>query len=269
MKVIIRDDPATSAKEAALQIAATFHNEPHGVLGVATGSSPHALYAALTALVADGLDLSGITVFALDEYVGLDPSHPQSYHSVIDRDVTVPLRLDPSQVFVPEGNVASAAHAAAAYDSAISEAGGILLQILGIGTNGHIGFNEPGSPRDSRTRVVRLAESTRTDNSRFFATSADVPSEAVSQGIGTISEALAIIVMANGSHKAEAVRDAIEGCVTEESPASLLQLHPDVTFYLDRDAASLLRLDDRARDGRDGEWSARMWCTGSSASMSS
>jgi glucosamine-6-phosphate deaminase len=251
MKVIIRKDSATSAEAAALQIVTSFHNESHGVLGIATGSSPQPLYEALTALVADGLDLSGITVFALDEYVGLDPSHPQSYRSIIDRDVTVPLRLDPPRVFVPEGDAAVVTRAAAAYDSAIREAGGIRLQILGIGTNGHIGFNEPGSPRDSRTRVVRLADSTRADNSRFFTTPSDVPSEAVSQGIGTICEALAIIVMANGSHKAEAVRDAIEGPVTEESPASLLQLHPDVTFYLDEDAASLLRPNDRADDKHD------------------
>ncbi|HEY8719614.1 glucosamine-6-phosphate deaminase [Pengzhenrongella sp.] len=251
MKVIIRKDSATSARAAAAQISTSFHSEPHGVLGIATGSSPQPLYEALTTLVADGLDLGGITAFALDEYVGLDPSDPQSYRSIIDRDVTVPLRLDRSRVFVPEGGTAAVTRTAAAYDSAIREAGGIRLQILGIGTNGHIGFNEPGSPRDSRTRVVGLTESTRADNSRFFTTPSDVPSAAVSQGIGTICEALAIIVMANGSHKAEAVRDAIEGPVTEESPASILQLHPDVTFYLDEDAASLLRENDRADDRHD------------------
>ncbi|WIB62118.1 glucosamine-6-phosphate deaminase (plasmid) [Curtobacterium sp. MCLR17_007] len=207
------------------------------VLGVATGSSPQPLYRALSAA---GIDLAGVTAFALDEYVGLPPEHPESYESVVRRDVTEPLGLDPARVHVPDGVRSDPDAGAVEYDRAIRAAGGIDVQVLGIGANGHIGFNEPGSESGSRTRVVALAESTRRANARFFASVADVPTNAVTQGIGTVLEARSIVLVATGADKAEAVRAALEGPVTRTCPASFLQRAADVLFCLDREAAGRL-----------------------------
>jgi glucosamine-6-phosphate deaminase len=188
-----------------------------------------------------GVDLSHLTAFALDEYVGIDPAHPESYRSVIHRDVTVPLGLDPERVNLPPGNATNLDDAAAGYERAIVAAGGVDLQILGIGTNGHIGFNEPGSARDSRTRVVALDESTRSDNARYFEGDIDaVPSHAMTQGIATILDARRLVLVAHGASKARAIAAAVLGPVTSALPASFLQTHSDATIVLDVDAASQL-----------------------------
>lgn len=214
-------------------------------LGVATGSSPLPLYRALATLWRDGEhrehgDLGehgDLTAFALDEYVGLPSSHPESYHSVVAREVTGPLRLDPERVHVPCGDTDAPDRAAARYEELIRAAGGIDLQILGIGGNGHIGFNEPGSAPDSRTRVVDLADDTRRANARFFETLDDVPRRAVTQGIGTILDARRLLVIVHGAGKAGLLATAFDGPVTAGFPASILQRHPDVTVMTDPVAA--------------------------------
>jgi glucosamine-6-phosphate deaminase len=240
MRLVIRASPAETARLAAEQVASLVGNGNGGVLGLATGSSPRPLYEALVDLVAHGRARFTRTIgFALDEYVGIDVTHPQSYHSIIARDVVGPLGFDPLRVRLPSGtgSLAEVDAGALDYDEAIRTAGGIDVQILGIGANGHIGFNEPGSEIDSVTRRVDLAHETIEANSRFFASTADVPSQAVSQGIGTILRARSVVLVATGSLKASAVRAAVEGPVDSSCPASFLQRHRDVTLYLDAAAA--------------------------------
>lgn len=210
------------------------------VLGVATGDSPLPVYEALSARA----PLGPLAVFALDEYVGVAPDDPASYHAVVDATVTRPLRLDPARVFVPDGMAEDLDRAAAEFEKRIEAHGGIDLQILGIGGNGHIGFNEPGSGVDSRSRVVALAEQTRADNSRFFDTPDQVPTHAVTQGIATIMSARRLLLVARGAAKAAAVVRALRGAVDPGFPASILQRHPRVTVLLDRDAARELPRDD-------------------------
>lgn len=210
-------------------------------LGVATGSSPSPMY---REMARRALDLSGVTLFALDEYLGLPPGHPESYRAVVEREVAVPLGVPADRVHLPDG-----AHPAA-YDELISSSGGVDLQILGIGRNGHIGFNEPGSSFDSRTRIVELNASTRAANARFFTSLADVPRHSVTQGIATILNARRLVVIVSGEEKAEAVAASIDGPRSETMPASVLRDHADVTWLLDDAAAS--RLPHRASH-RGGE----------------
>ncbi|MCM3778592.1 glucosamine-6-phosphate deaminase [Microbacterium hydrocarbonoxydans] len=200
-------------------------------LGVATGSSPSPVYGEMARR---RLDLSEVTLFALDEYIGLPAGHPESYRAVVEREIAVPLGVPSARVHLPDG------HRPEAYDGLIAAHGGIDLQILGIGRNGHIGFNEPGSSFRSRTRVVDLAPATREANSRFFDSPDDVPRRSVTQGIGTIMEARRLVVVASGDAKAAAVAAAMEGPRTEDVPASVLREHPDVAWFLDRAAASQL-----------------------------
>lgn len=220
--------------------------ERRAVLGFATGSTPLSLYAALTRR---GVDLSDDWGFALDEYVGLAGNHPESYEAVIEREVVVPLGLNRARVRIPGGTGKVSARPedraaldaeCAAFERAIDEAGGIDVQVLGIGSNGHIAFNEPGSPLDSLTRVVELTEQTRRDNSRFFTSVDEVPTHAVTQGLGTISRARSVVLLAFGEHKAEAIAATLEGPVCEAAPASIIQRHPDALVILDEAAASQL-----------------------------
>jgi len=202
-------------------------------LGVATGSSPGPLY---REMIRRRLDLSDVTLFALDEYIGLPQGHPESYRAVLARDVAVPLGVAADRVHLPDGVDP------AAYDQLIAATGGVDLQILGIGRNGHIGFNEPGSSFESRTRIVELDESTRAANARFFRSLDDVPRQSVTQGIATIMDARKIFVIVSGAAKADAVSASIDGPRTEAMPASILRDHADVTWYLDSAAASQLPL---------------------------
>ncbi|GAA4686216.1 glucosamine-6-phosphate deaminase [Frondihabitans cladoniiphilus] len=250
MKIVIQHSPSDAGRVAARQIASTLRLQQNGIIGLATGSSPQPLYEALAALVRAGeVSFASTRGFALDEYVGIDPDHPESYHSIIARDAIAPLGMDPRLVRVPSGSgsVEEVDEAAVEYEAAIREAGGVDVQILGIGANGHIGFNEPGSAADSVTRRVDLAPETIAANSRFFPSVADVPTQAVSQGLGTILSARAIVLVANGSEKAQAVRDALEGPIEASCPASFLREHDDVTFCLDEQAAALLSAETRAR----------------------
>ena len=231
--------------------------KPDAVLGLATGSSPLAAYRALASIVRDeSIDVSGVRGFALDEYIGLPLTHPESYHATIHRTVVEPLGLDPANVHVPGDALDGAplsdggrvAAAGPAYDAAIEAAGGIDVQILGIGTDGHVGFNEPGSSLASGTRVKTLTEQTRVDNARFFDGDIDqVPTHCITQGIGTIMKARHLVLLAFGAGKAEAVAETVEGGISAYCPASALQLHPHATIIVDEEAASKLRNKDYYR----------------------
>ena len=245
-EVVIVESPAEAGALTADEIARLIIHRPDTVLGLATGSTPLPVYDALRDRLA-GLDVSQVRGFALDEYVGIDPAHPESYRAVITREVVEPLGLDPARVQTPNGDLATIEHAGEDYERAIADAGGIDLQILGIGTSGHIGFNEPGSSFASRTRVKTLVEQTRRDNARFFASIDDVPMHCITQGLGTILEARHLILLAFGAGKADAVARAVEGPVTSSLPGSAIQLHPHVTVIVDDAAASRLENADYYR----------------------
>jgi glucosamine-6-phosphate deaminase len=248
MEIVILPSAAEVGLLAARKISQLVTRKPDAVLGLATGSSPLAIYAALAAHVRDGsLDTSRVSGFALDEYVGIPAEHPESYAAVIHREVTVPLRLDPARVQVPDGRAADVEQACERYEEAIRAAGGVDLQILGIGANGHVGFNEPTSSFASRTRIKTLTERTRADNARFFDTPDEVPTHCLTQGLGTISDARELLLVAQGPQKAAAVAAAVEGPVTSMCPASILQHHRRVTVMVDEAAAADLRLADYYR----------------------
>ncbi len=234
----------------AAEIERLVRTRPDTVLGLATGSTPLPVYQALRDRLAR-LDVSRVRGFALDEYVGLDPAHPESYRSVITREVVDPLGLDPARVHVPQGSLDGIEHAGDDYESAIKAAGGVDLQILGIGTDGHLAFNEPGSSFASLTRIKTLTQQTREDNARFFDSLDEVPTHCITQGLGTILRARHLVMLAFGEGKAEAVAGAVEGPVSAMVPGSALQLHRHVTVVADEAAASNLRLADYYRYTRE------------------
>ena len=226
----------------AADLRARVQTNPELVLGLPTGSTPTALYAEMVRLHdADGMDWSRARSFNLDEYWPMASNHPQSFARFMREQLFEPADLDPSRTHIPSGDVApeSIALHCAAYETAIQSCGGIEIQILGVGLNGHIGFNEPGTARDSRTDLVELAASTRERAAAAFAPD-EVPKRGITMGLGTIFEAKEIVVLAFGAEKADAVAAAIEGPVGEDCPASLLQEHPAVRWYLDEAAASRL-----------------------------
>jgi glucosamine-6-phosphate deaminase len=218
------------------------------VLGVATGSSPVQTFAELARLVDAGeLDLSEASAFALDEYVGIPEGHPESYHEIIRKTVTEPMHLDPARVHVPDGFAVDVAAACVEYEEAIRAVGGVDIQFLGVGSNGHIGFNEPTSSLSSRTRIKTLAARTLEDNARFFASVDEVPRHCLTQGLGTIMDARHVILVATGASKAHAIAQVVEGPVTAMYPGSVLQFHPHATIVVDEDAAAELTLADYYR----------------------
>ncbi|MBT2532579.1 glucosamine-6-phosphate deaminase [Arthrobacter sp. ISL-48] len=244
MEIVIVKDRAMVGQHAAGLIERTVLGKPAAVLGFATGSSPLPVYEALEGKDLDWTDVSG---FALDEYVDIPVHHAQSYVSVIRREVVDRLGLDERRVRVPDGRARDLDVAARLFDEAIREAGGVDLQLLGIGTNGHVGFNEPGSSFASRTRVTALTASTREANSRFFDSVHQVPMHCITQGLGTILEARRLVLVADGTRKADAVARAVEGPVTSKCPASAIQLHPCATIVIDELAAAKLTLRDYYR----------------------
>jgi glucosamine-6-phosphate deaminase len=245
-EIVIVPDAAAAGAVVADEIARLVRTNPETVLGLATGSTPLPVYQALRSRLA-GVDVSRVRGFALDEYVGLDPAHPESYRSVITREVVEPLGLDPRLIRVPDGSLEGIQHAGDDYERAISDAGGVDLQLLGIGTDGHIGFNEPGSSFASLTRVKTLTEQTREDNARFFDSVNDVPKHCITQGLGTILRARHLVLLAFGKGKAEAVAGAAEGPLTASLPGSAIQLHPHATVVVDEAAASRLAHADYYR----------------------
>jgi glucosamine-6-phosphate deaminase len=245
MEVLVMATPAEVAAAAAELIAQVVIAKPRAVVGFATGSSPLGIYAALAQRARSGeLDFSSVTGFALDEYVGLSPRDPRSYASVIDKEVTTALGLRRDNMHVPDGAANDLEAAAARYESAIEAAGGVDIQILGLGVNGHIGFNEPTSSLASRTRVKTLTQRTISDNARFFANAESVPTHCITQGLATIMRARKIVLVAQGTTKAAAVAAVVEGPVSSMWPGSVLQNHEHVVAMVDSDAAAQLSLRD-------------------------
>ena len=239
--VLICDDEQTASLKAAELFADAIRSHPKIVLGLATGGTPVPMYKQLIRLHREeGLDFSQVRSFNLDEYIGLPPDHPQNFRVFMQDHLFDHINIAPGNTFVPDGRASDIAAQLVDYEAAIKAAGGIDLQLLGLGHNGHIAFNEPGSPADSRTRVVDLTAETIENNARFFASIDDVPRTAITMGIGTILESKRIVMLAFGQQKAAAVHRALRGEVTAECPASFLQTHRDVTFMLDQAAASLL-----------------------------
>jgi len=239
-EVVILDSVQRAGEFVAAHIGAQVSAHPEFTLGVATGSTPLPVYAALRELVHTGVDFSRMSAFALDEYVGLPEGHPESYRAVVDREITRPLGLDPSNVHVPDGSLTNIETAGERYEADLEAHGGVDLQLLGIGATGHLGFNEPGSSFGSLTRVKTLTKRTRVDNARFFDSLSDVPIHCVTQGLGTILRARHLVLLAFGKGKADAVAAAVEGPVTASMPGSAIQLHAHVTVVLDEAAASAL-----------------------------
>lgn len=251
-EVVILDSRDAAGALVADEIVRLIDDVKSPVLGLATGSTPLPVYEALRERLA-GHDVSHVRGFALDEYVGLDVSHPESYRSVITREVIEPLGLDPELIRVPNGSLETIRHAGDDYERDMIEAGGVDLQLLGIGTDGHIGFNEPGSSFASTTRLKTLTEQTREDNARFFDSLDEVPRHCITQGLGTILRARHLVLLAFGAAKADAVAAALEGPVSAMMPASAVQLHPHVTVVLDEDAASKLALAEYYRYSYDNK----------------
>lgn len=245
MEVLIADTYDEMSVRAASVIGEFINTKPNAVLGMATGSTPLGLYRELVRLHQDeGLDFAQVTTFNLDEYVGLLSDDPHSYHYFMHEHFFQHVDVPSGNIYIPSGTTGNDAAFCAWYEERIRECGGIDIQILGIGSDGHIGFNEPGSSLASRTRLKTLARQTIQDNARFFERPEDVPVYAITMGVGTILEARTIVMLANGQTKAAAVSRAIEGPVTSMITASALQLHPSVRVFLDRDAASELQMKD-------------------------
>lgn len=239
MKLIIGSKEDVSA-QAAQRYVELLGKKPDAVLGLATGSTPLALYAELARLCAEGkVSFARAKSYNLDEYIGLDGSHDQSYRYFMDHNLFQHIDIKPENTHVPSGFVKDDEEAAR-YDAEIDAAGGIDLQLLGIGNNGHIGFNEPLTPFTSVTHIVKLTDSTREANKRFFSSLDEVPTHAITMGIHTVMKARSIMLLAFGEGKAEIIKKTVQGRPDTAVPASLLQLHEDVTLYLDEAAASKL-----------------------------
>ncbi len=248
MEIIIKPDAQAASKEAAGFFRRQLREKPASVLGLATGGTPLGLYRELAALHAAGaIDFSKVTTFNLDEYVGLAPDHPQSYRHYMTENLFSRINVESRQTHVPNGLAADVPMHCEEYEAAIAAAGGIDLQLLGIGGDGHIGFNEPGSSLGSRTRIKTLTSETIRDNARFFGSEAAVPHHVITMGVGTILEARHCVVLATGAKKAEAVAAMSEGPITAEVPASALQFHRKCTLVVDEEAATRLRRLDYYR----------------------
>jgi len=245
MEVIITPDPAAASHLAARRIARLVREKPDAVLGLATGSTPVSLYKELIRMHREeGLDFSRVRTFNLDEYLGLAPGHPASYHRFMEENFFSGVNIPRENIRLPDGLATDVPAHCAAYEQAIRDAGGIDLQVLGIGSDGHIGFNEHGSSLASRTRIKTLTRRTREDNARFFDKPEDVPHHVITMGIGTIMETRSVVLLAFGEGKSAAIAGAVEGAVTASNPATILQMHPEAKFYLDEPAAgSLVRAD--------------------------
>lgn len=242
MKIIRAKDYADMSRKAANIISAQVIMKPNCVLGLATGGTPVGAYQQLVEWYNKGdLDFSGVTTVNLDEYRGLPKDHPESYWSFMHRNLFDCVNIDPAKTNLPDGTNPDAADACAKYNAIIHSVGGINLQLLGLGLNGHIGFNEPGEAFELETHCVDLTQETIEANKRFFDNNEDlVPKEAYTMGIKTIMQARKVLMVANGVGKADIIKKAFFGPVTPEVPASILQMHPDFTLVLDAEAASKL-----------------------------
>ncbi|MGI5876683.1 MAG: glucosamine-6-phosphate deaminase [Dethiobacteria bacterium] len=241
MKIHIVDDYQQLSIKAANFVAGQIILKNNAVLGLATGSTPEGMYSQLVQMNREGIvDFSEVVTFNLDEYLGLAPEHPQSYHFYMHSRFLDHINIDPQNIHILSGVAENVEQVCREYDQKIKDAGGIDLQILGIGVNGHIGFNEPGSFLKIQTHLMELTEETIIANSRFFPTPEDVPRRALTMGMGAILQAKRILLLASGESKARVIREMVNGKVTTEVPASLLQLHRELTLILDKEAAALL-----------------------------
>ncbi len=249
MLVLLKSNYEEMSCEAARIVASAVRGKPDVTLGLATGSTTLGMYRELVRLrKEEGLDFSRVVTFNLDEYLGLSGEHPQSFHRFMRENFFDHVNVDPVKIHIPDGTIGEGYEEyCLSYERAIREAGGIDLQILGIGRNGHIGFNEPTSSFGSRTRLKVLTSETIEDNRKFFAPGEEVPECAITMGIGTILEAKKIVLLATGAAKAETVAEAIEGPITASVTASCLQLHADVTFVIDEAAGKKLKQRDYYR----------------------
>ena len=255
MEIIIQPTPEATTKVAARIIARLLRDKPNAVLGMATGSSPVPLYRELAAMK---LDWRRVTTFNLDEYIGLPAAHEQSYHTFMWENLFRHVNIAKKNVHIPDGHTKDIPKFCAKYEKQIKAAGGIDLQVLGIGTDGHIGFNEPSSSLVSRTRIKTLTPQTVKDNAHFFGSEADVPHHVITMGIGTIMDARQILLLAFGPKKARIIAETVEGPVTANNPASVLQMHPAAKLCLDKEAAIMLQRADYYRwiyDNKPG-WQA-------------
>lgn len=242
MKVIVCKNSDEMSKVAARIFAERIKKKPNIILGLATGGTPVKMYKELIRIHKDeGLDFSKVITFNLDEYLGITSEHDQSYRYFMNTNLFDHININKTNTHVLSGVAKDPAAECKAYEEAIKKAGGIDIQLLGIGGNGHIAFNEPGSAKDSRTRVVDLTKKTIEDNARFFKSADEVPKQALSMGNGTILEAKEIVLIADKTSKADAIAKSIESLPTEQVPASLLQAHKNTTFVVDKDAASNLK----------------------------
>ncbi len=241
MEVVIKGSYEEMSKLSAEMIADVIRRKPRAILGLATGSTPLGTYKEMIRLhKEEGLDFSRVTTFNLDEYVGLTHDHPQSYHYFMWENLFKHINVNPKAVHIPDGTAKDIPAFCRWYEEQMVKIGGLDVQLLGIGSNGHIAFNEPGSSLGSRTRVKTLDEKTRQDNARFFRNMNEVPRYAITMGIGTIMDGRQLVLLANGSGKAEAIWKTCEGPITAMVPATIVQLHPKATIIVDKQAAARL-----------------------------
>lgn len=243
MEIVICKTKEEASRKAAAMITAAVKANPKIVLGLATGSTPVPMYKEMAkAVKANKVSYAQVRTWNLDEYFGLPGTHDQSYRYFMDKNLFESIDIKKSNTHVLNGLAKDWRKEVKSYEAAIKKAGGIDIQVLGIGSDGHIAFNEPGSSLASRTRLVSLTPQTIKDNARFFKKAADVPRQALSMGVGSIMEAKRIILLAFGKNKAAAVAAAVEGAVSQFCTASALQMHEDAWFFCDEEAASKLKL---------------------------
>lgn len=250
MEVIIKNDATTLSAYAARLIRELIRRKPDATLGLATGGTPLLLYRELIRLHREeGLDFSFVSTFNLDEYLGLAPDHPASYHQYMRENFFNHVNVPPANIHIPSGQIQGdeIPEYCRRYEEEIQRAGGIDLQILGIGSDGHIGFNEPSSALTSRTRIKTLSPRTRQDNAPFFAGPGEVPHHVITMGVGTIMEAHHIVLLAFGEKKARAVAETVEGPISALCPSTILQMHPNATLLIDEPAAGKLQRSEYYR----------------------
>lgn len=241
MLLMIRENYDAICKLAATKIAQMIQKKPRCILGLATGSTPLGVYKELIHLHREeGLDFSRVQTFNLDEYVGLPTTHDQSYYYFMQKNLFEHINIHQDSIHLPNGMAENIEQECIDYEKRIAAAGGIDLQILGIGSNGHIAFNEPFSSLGSRTRIKTLTEKTRKDNARFFKSMDEVPKYAITMGVGTIMDSRNIILLASGENKAWAIKVTVEGPITALVPATMVQMHRNATLVIDKDAAGQL-----------------------------
>ncbi|WKA55423.1 glucosamine-6-phosphate deaminase [Planococcus shixiaomingii] len=246
MNVLVFEDFEALSIAAAKRVEQQVRENSASVLGLATGSTPLGLYRKMSeGITKRGMSYRDVQTINLDEYIGLDPLHPRSYHTFMDEHLFKHVDIPEENQHLPNGKPDSVEEECLRYENLLDSIGPVDLQILGLGTNGHIGFNEPGTEPDIETHCVQLADTTREDNARFFGSIDEVPTHAITMGISSILKSKEILLLASGKNKAEAVKTLLEKNITKEFPASFLWNHPNVTIMVDREAYELMETEGR------------------------